>query len=134
MGRFKLTELRRIYKPNLKVVDKLLLAEYYSDDKNLVDLLRLCVINPVKYHIVGSFKDKELLGVAILIMNKSSMIIWMFSTENFFEWFSDDFLSQLDKYAVENGCTRIKLFGRLGWLRKPPKGFKPKRVQLERKL
>ncbi len=124
--------LERVRKPTIEIMYLLLNASYYTDDTDLFELVRLSVTDPEHYRIYKA-ENGNLLGACLVRIQRPIFYIWLMAGDGVHNWYND-ISSMLDKEAVELGCTKMKSYGRLGWLKKPPTGWKPKAVELVRDL
>lgn len=125
--------IERVYNPGVEVVDFLLNASYHSDEVDLPGLLRLCVTDPVHYKIYRFVGNDTVFGVCLVQIIRPVMLLWLGAGTNFFNWAVEG-RELLEREAVSLACNKMKFYGRLGWLRKPPPGWKATAVEFVREL
>ena len=80
-------------------------------------------------------EDKEFKGVAVTTLEKTewnkSCLITACGGSNIEQWI--DCIGRIEDFARDEGCDRVLIFGREGWIRWLP-AYRPMRVVLERKL
>ena len=122
--------IQRVYSLDLWTVAEMLkAAKHAPEGVDLFTTLQEALNDQTTWAILRAWDDDKPIGVALFELHPPVATFWLLSAKGFFTWHSPAVESVLVDWLKSVGCSEVRCYGRPGWMKKRPSGWKVTRVE-----